>query len=407
MSGFCLTLGYGKTKWDGCTWVCINRKGKLLDSRKFFINRFSRIVPLHYLINSISFKIFAMKGIGFQIVSSPLVLYTLTMTNSWTFIDIDSVFRNFPYANPTWTISTLTFFYWAFPLLLPKLQTLSSLRLYSLITIMFYLQCMPLYIAIGDTTNNAYWESTTHPLSRFPVFVMGMAAGIIRLRDESLRWQVDLQFLVLFVMILMRNFFPTYLSSDWNSLGLFIFSPIYHMIFLIFVLTCVFASPVVLNFLHNLVPWNFGHYFIFDDTRDTQDKWSWRVDFHFLLFMGPIVVKTFYPSMFLLNWNYIGQFLCVYPLLIILFGLTADGKKSITGKVFRFKFGQFLGKISMSLYMVHVEVWNYFKHYQGLDIRDTDTFAYVVGSTFFCAIFLTYVIEEPIRKFLRRCTHNL
>ena len=211
--------------------------------------------------------LFAMKGIGFSIVSVPLVLYTLTMTNSWTFLNPASIQAYMPYANPAWTMTTLTFFYWTFPLLLPKLQTLSSLRLFSLIIIMFYLQCLPLYIVLSDMVNNAYWATTAHPLSRFPVFVMGMAAGIIRLRGESWRWQMDLQFLVFFVIIIMKYFFPTWLSSEWNSVGLFVFGPIYHMILIIFGLTCVFASPVILNFLHNLVPWNFGHFYVFDDAR--------------------------------------------------------------------------------------------------------------------------------------------
>ena len=58
MSGFCLTLGYGRTEWDGCTWLCTNTSGKLLDSRKFFLNRFSRccIVCFIKYFNTVIFQ---------------------------------------------------------------------------------------------------------------------------------------------------------------------------------------------------------------------------------------------------------------------------------------------------------------------------------------------------------------
>ena len=42
LSGFCLVLGYGKTQWDGCTVAFVEKKGKLLDSRKFYLKRFTR-----------------------------------------------------------------------------------------------------------------------------------------------------------------------------------------------------------------------------------------------------------------------------------------------------------------------------------------------------------------------------
>ena len=61
------------------------------------------------------------------------------------------------------------------------------------------------------------------------------------------------------------------------------------------------------------------------------------MDFNMFIFVAVIVVKVYYPSWlgFAYNWNYIGQFVPLYLVLIIIFGLTLDGGKSVTGKIFR------------------------------------------------------------------------
>ena len=142
-----------------------------------------------------------------SVVTWPVNFYTATMTNSWTFLD-QGWPGKMPYDQQSWTVTTITGFYAMFPLLLPQLQTFSTPRLSSLIIILFYLQCLPLYVILLDMDNpynGWFWPATAHPLSRLPVFVMGMAAGLIRLRGES-------------------------------NLG---------------------VSPAFLNFLHDLVPWHF------------------------------------------------------------------------------------------------------------------------------------------------------
>ena len=61
LSGFSLALGYGKTKWTGCTrgWFGKSADGvdienpeqqkKYFNSWEFYKKRFVRILPLHYL----------------------------------------------------------------------------------------------------------------------------------------------------------------------------------------------------------------------------------------------------------------------------------------------------------------------------------------------------------------------
>ena len=49
-------------------------------------------------------------------------------------------------------------------------------------------------------------------------------------------------------------------------------------------------------------------------------------------------VKIFSPAWLgsAFNWNFIGQFVSVNLLVVIIFGLTIDGDRSITGKLFRY-----------------------------------------------------------------------
>ena len=64
LSGFCLTLAYGKTQWHGSTRGCYGcttttsdgvdvenpeEAPKIFNSWEFYKNRFIRILPLHYL----------------------------------------------------------------------------------------------------------------------------------------------------------------------------------------------------------------------------------------------------------------------------------------------------------------------------------------------------------------------
>ena len=133
-----------------------------------------------------------MFGMWTFIKDVPRMVCTLTMTNSWTFLNQRSD-RVTNYVGPSWTITTIASFYVMFPILLPQLQALSTPRLSTLIIILLYIQCMPLYFV---DINDWYWPTTAHPLSRLPVFVIGMVAGLIRLRGKSWRWRVDFHFLI-------------------------------------------------------------------------------------------------------------------------------------------------------------------------------------------------------------------
>ena len=136
LSGYTLTLAYG------------GRKGKLencwSDILIFYWNRLVRIVPSFYLSNIAAFLLsFNYKTILLRI---PQVVTTLTISNSWIIPGMES-FN--PFNIPSWTVSTLTMMYLAFPLMLPHLKKLSDTNLARALVILFYVQLLPvLYICM-------------------------------------------------------------------------------------------------------------------------------------------------------------------------------------------------------------------------------------------------------------------
>lgn len=91
---------------------------------------------------------------------------------------------------PSWTISTLVFFYLTFPSLVKYAEKQSNAKLTLLMTFSHYLQlfvgitlynCVP---KVGQMELN-FWLATAHPLSRLPVFFMGICSAILVMRWKS------------------------------------------------------------------------------------------------------------------------------------------------------------------------------------------------------------------------------
>ena len=116
-----------------------------------------------------------------------------------------------------------------------------------------------------------------------------------------------------------------------------------------------------------------------------------------------------------------GQLLFVQIQLMMIVGLCLDGGRSLFSKFYKTRIMQFLGRISMSLYLVHEPIiyyinWVYFGSVKWLKDEDSPTnFAkpdYVKMPTQYvpvhicisllAGIFLTLCIEEPARKFLTK-----
>ena len=186
LSGFTLSLAYGRTTWTNFSSPCVSNccktesndnacltKETVFNSRKFYQNRFARIGPLYYLVNILQIPLlYFWDELKLSLVMIMKIILTLTMTNCWIEIDGDKLH---PFAGVSWTVTTLTFFYLVFPVILPGLQSLTNKQLGCLIVWMFHLQLLPTAIMIihalwvresMDLATSLYWPTTAHPLIR-------------------------------------------------------------------------------------------------------------------------------------------------------------------------------------------------------------------------------------------------
>ncbi len=109
------------------------------------------------------------------------------------------------------------------------------------------------------------------------------------------------------------------------------------------------------------------------------------------------------------------QFTACYLQLIIIMGLCLDGGKSWTARLFCTKVMQFLGRISMALYLVHLPlafwlnviifgpepVWENGQKPEGQKMPLWAIPIHVIISLIF-GVLLTILVEEPARKFLNK-----
>jgi len=194
LSGFCLTLGYGKNKYSKISGCCSSLHSTqisgstIFDSTTFYFKRLTRILPVYYLCFlyalPLSFFVwyFASENseIRNEIISGSIS--SLFLVQSWL-IEFGQGLNG-----AAWTVSTLFFFYLVYPRLLVFAQNRSNHALAILMATSFFLQivlgfsiaCLAHYLS-GKT----YWWSTSHPLSRLPVFFMGICAGVLCVRIQN------------------------------------------------------------------------------------------------------------------------------------------------------------------------------------------------------------------------------
>jgi peptidoglycan/LPS O-acetylase OafA/YrhL len=93
------------------------------------------------------------------------------------------------FVGSSWTISTLAFFYLVFPALLRWHQNQTDRSLSRWITILAVVQAVVFFalsFAIAPVDSWwAFWASHAWPVSRLPVFDMGLIAGLLMLRQDQ------------------------------------------------------------------------------------------------------------------------------------------------------------------------------------------------------------------------------
>ena len=173
LAGYSLAIVYGKQTQG-------QESG--FDVKGYFRNRFARIAPIYYfaMLAALPLAVFGHGWVPPSDIGWALATNLLAV-QMWASLPPPS------FAGPAWTISTLVFFYLAFPWLLRWHQRQSDRLLNRWITRMAVLQAVAFFglgFAIEPVDPSwAFWASHAWPVSRLPVFDMGLVAGLLVLRQ--------------------------------------------------------------------------------------------------------------------------------------------------------------------------------------------------------------------------------
>jgi peptidoglycan/LPS O-acetylase OafA/YrhL len=169
LAGYSLAIVYGKHR-------------PRFDVKHYYRNRFARIAPVYYVAMLIALPL-AVFGRGWV---SPSDIGWVLATNIFA-VQMWASLPPLSFVGPAWTISTLAFFYLVFPWLLRWHQNQTDRSLNRWITILAVVQAV-VFFALGFAIDPidpwwAFWASHAWPISRLPVFDMGLVAGLLMLRQ--------------------------------------------------------------------------------------------------------------------------------------------------------------------------------------------------------------------------------
>jgi peptidoglycan/LPS O-acetylase OafA/YrhL len=157
--------------------------------------RFLRVMPVYFILLAISIAP-NVSGYGpidprskFSLIASAIL--NIIPINTWLFFLLG---YGQPYIGPLWTICTLWFFWICFPSLLRSYDKKTDEQLLQSIVIMYIVQIIVGIVLLGIVgailPPAAFAISTMWPPSRLPVFIMGMSAALLVLRHpgQTLPW---------------------------------------------------------------------------------------------------------------------------------------------------------------------------------------------------------------------------
>ena len=264
-----------------------------------------RVIPTYYISNIIGFL--SLPGPGDNRVTWQRTIQTITATNTWHWYEMIN-----PYTMPAWTVSTLAAFYGVFPFLLSRSEhyhtdliqlffkvcrtyppgtspsswsssTMSNASLTSSLSMLQKVaECRTLHVATLSQGNVTSYHPHNHMLVRLPVFAMGVAAGLLKLRQEEDKLHTR-------------------------------------------------------NILHNIFPWTFSVSPTKSLTQEEAERsWKNTVDHGALVLMMVVLAslaRSAVPAMPYINLA--TQFVFVHLQLVIIQGLTRDGAKSWLARLCR------------------------------------------------------------------------
>ena len=183
ISGFVLGMNDGKRQYAPtkcCSELCISPQDEAhFNAKHFWRRRIARTLPLFYLTSIMCIPLVYAGRISAYFWGVP-AMYVMNLFVVHTWFGFPAFLNG-----PAWFVSTMWFFYWIFPSLLPKLQRRSILKKQKWITWLSWIQFigggmwMSIFFA-SPWQWAAFWIATGWPPSRLPVFIMGVFAGLLR-----------------------------------------------------------------------------------------------------------------------------------------------------------------------------------------------------------------------------------
>jgi peptidoglycan/LPS O-acetylase OafA/YrhL len=165
---------------------------------KFFIKRFSNIYPIHIITLALSVALMAINSHPFDtelsnLDSAPPIVHTMSgmevVVNAILQVLLLQAWNPFYLSVniPSWSLSTLFFFYLLFPALAPRL--LSMRRKWTMLVVLWAASLVPALIVVAGGWYRVWVIGALHtnPLIRLPEFLAGIVAyGIFAANAESI-----------------------------------------------------------------------------------------------------------------------------------------------------------------------------------------------------------------------------
>jgi peptidoglycan/LPS O-acetylase OafA/YrhL len=314
LTGFTLAIVYNK--------IFRPEEGKVMEENRkmsyywgFLRNRLIRVAPVYYLMSAVAVP-FWLLGFGDADPRNTEALVGSVVTTS-TFTSTIFLFcLGSPLDGPAWTVQTFLWFWIFFPEFMKRTRLLTTLALSNWIVYFYWIQlvaCFVVFAAFLFVSPLGFWPAfcaaTMNPIFRFPLFLMGIFAGELRVRGAE-------------------NTVPS-LRSVWPR-------------------SLLYALPHVCNIDGT---W---------EQEEEQIRWTLRAKWlAFFLFSSTMIVAG---ANSLAGTNIFGalwfQAFVPFAQLEFIVSLTMQSTESLLHRALTTPLAKFLGKISMTIYLVHyVVIW--------------------------------------------------
>lgn len=193
LTGFTLAIVYNKISPSADEIAC-SSTGKRLTFWSFVSNRFVRVAPVYYLMSAVAIPMW-LKGFGDMDPSSSAIVRVYATTATFT-STLFCFCVGVPLDGPAWTVQTFVWIWLGFPRAMQGARRMTSDELSKWISQLYWVQLAVLisvFMALVVTPLGfwpAFAAATMNPISRFPLFLMGVYAGELRMR--AARKQISL-----------------------------------------------------------------------------------------------------------------------------------------------------------------------------------------------------------------------